>query len=209
MRMGICRSFQIPQLFPELSVLDNMLIAVSASDSAWPSFLQPLKSPARIAAAERLASTYRRIPEVQQLTDRKASLLSGGQQKLVALARSLMIGRRLLLLDEPFEGVAPALAQRLIEVIAGLKGRNATVLISESDYVHSRDLVDQVFEALSASNEASACTVEQQHRWPVDKIAFFRGSRDAAHRAKGLPLALATHHMSRKRVSTLVAHARV
>ena len=42
-----------------------------------------------------------------------------------------MIGRRLLLLDEPFEGVAPALAQRLIEVIAGLKGRNATVLISD------------------------------------------------------------------------------
>ena len=56
-----------------------------------------------------------------------------------------MIGRRLLLLDEPFEGVAPALAQRLIEVIAGLKGLNVTVLISESDYVHSRDLVDQVF----------------------------------------------------------------
>jgi branched-chain amino acid transport system ATP-binding protein len=119
------------RLVPDLSVAENVLLP------AWAAKLND--------ADERLASTYERIPEVQQFADRKASLLSGGQQKLVALARSLMIGSRLLLLDEPFEGVAPALAQRLIEVIAGLKGRNATVLISESDYVHSRDLVDQVF----------------------------------------------------------------
>jgi branched-chain amino acid transport system ATP-binding protein len=119
------------RLVPDLSVAENVLLP------AWAAKLAD--------ADERLAWTYARMPEVQQFADRKASLLSGGQQKLVALARSLMIGRRLLLLDEPFEGVAPALAQRLIDAIASLKGLNVTVLISESDYVHTRDLVDEVF----------------------------------------------------------------
>ncbi len=121
------------RLIPDLSVEENVLLP------AWAAGL------ADTDAQERLVWTYARMPEVQQFAERKASLLSGGQQKLVALARSLIIGRRLLLLDEPFEGVAPALAQRLIEVIAGLKGEGATVLISESDYTHSKALVDQVF----------------------------------------------------------------
>jgi branched-chain amino acid transport system ATP-binding protein len=119
------------RLIPDLTVAENVLLP------AWAAKLADTDA--------RLACTYALMPEVQQFADRKASLLSGGQQKLVALARSLMIGRRLLLLDEPFEGVAPALAQRLIEVIAGLQGEGATVLISESDYTYSRDLVDQVF----------------------------------------------------------------
>jgi branched-chain amino acid transport system ATP-binding protein len=68
-----------------------------------------------------------------------------GQQKLVALARALMRGRRLLLLDEPFEGVAPALARRLVEAIAALKATGVSVLVSESDYVHSGDLIERLY----------------------------------------------------------------
>jgi branched-chain amino acid transport system ATP-binding protein len=71
--------------------------------------------------------------------------LSGGQQKMVALARALMAGRRILLLDEPFEGLAPALARRLGEVLANLKSQSVSVLIAESNEVHVEDLLSRAF----------------------------------------------------------------
>lgn len=119
------------RLVPELTVEENVLLPAWATGTA--------------DIAERLRWVYRSIPEVKSFAARKAMQLSGGQQKLVALARALMSGRRLLLLDEPFEGVAPALAQRLVEVIAGLKADNLSVLLSESDYTHSAALVNRLF----------------------------------------------------------------
>jgi branched-chain amino acid transport system ATP-binding protein len=64
---------------------------------------------------------------------------------MVALARALMAGTRMLLLDEPFEGLAPALARRLGEVMANLKGQRLSILIAESNEVHIADLLSRAF----------------------------------------------------------------
>ena len=85
------------------------------------------------------------MPEIAQFRGRHSLELSGGQQKMVALARALMAGRRLLLLDEPFEGLAPALARRLGEVMASLKGEGLSILIAESNEVHVADLMTRAF----------------------------------------------------------------
>jgi branched-chain amino acid transport system ATP-binding protein len=120
------------RLVPGLTVEENVLLP------AWSAGFPD--------TAARLARVYQAIPEVQAFSGRKALQLSGGQQKLVALARALVGGSRLLLLDEPFEGVAPVLARRLAEVIAGLKRGGLTVILSESSLTHVRELLDKVFE---------------------------------------------------------------
>lgn len=118
------------RLVPHFSVEDNIMVSLWATKN---------KDQAR------LKWVYDLMPEIGRFADRKAMTLSGGQQKLVALARSLVAGSNLLLLDEPFEGVAPALAQRLMEVISDLRSENLSVLISESDYTHSEKVVDKVY----------------------------------------------------------------
>jgi branched-chain amino acid transport system ATP-binding protein len=87
---------------------------------------------------------FRLIPELREFAPRKGLQLSGGQQKLVAIGRAMMCGTKLLLLDEPFEGVAPALAHRLVEVVADLKQEGMSVILSESDLQHSERMVDRI-----------------------------------------------------------------
>jgi branched-chain amino acid transport system ATP-binding protein len=93
----------------------------------------------------RLDWIFGMMPEIARFRERRALELSGGQQKLVALGRALMAGRRILLLDEPFEGLAPALARRLGEVLANLKAQSVSVLLSESNEIHVADLLARTY----------------------------------------------------------------
>ncbi len=119
------------RLVPEFSVEENVRL--------------PSWSVTIAGAEQRLAWIYAIMPEVARFRYRRALELSGGQQKMVALARALMAGTRMLLLDEPFEGVAPALARRLGEVLANLKSERVSVLIAESNESHVADLLARAF----------------------------------------------------------------
>jgi branched-chain amino acid transport system ATP-binding protein len=129
-------------LVPELTVEENILIPLWVSKTLNPD--------------ERLAFVYQVLPELKDMSQRRALLLSGGQQKLVALGRALAVGTRLLLLDEPFEGVAPALSMRLSEVLSRLKGSQLSVLISQSDLNHASGLLDAKVVIERGANAAPA-----------------------------------------------------
>ena len=129
-RLGIGYMPEDRRLIPDLTVEENVLVPT------WAAKLPDARA--------RLEKVYRLIPEVREFAPRKGAQLSGGQQKLAALGRALMCGTRLLLLDEPFEGVAPALAHRLVEVVLALKKEGMSVIVSESDLQHSERMVDRI-----------------------------------------------------------------
>ena len=129
-------------LVPQLTVEENIMLPLWVAD--------------HLDRKARLELVYDVIGELAEFKHRKALLLSGGQQKLVALGRALAIGTKCLLLDKPFEGIAPALSERLSEVLASLRGNDLTLLMSQSDMNHSRALIDVEFTIERGANLLSA-----------------------------------------------------
>jgi len=117
------------RLIGALSVEENLLLP------AW--------ATSRGESAHRLELLYELMPELRPLARRRAASLSGGQQKMAALGRALMASGKLLLLDEPLEGLSPALSRRLADVVRGLSG--VAVLVTESDVNRMRMMTDTIY----------------------------------------------------------------
>jgi len=115
---------------------------------------QNIELPARVAGLssseirQRLEHVYDIIPELKDIRQRNGGSLSGGQGKIVALGRALMIGTKLVLLDEPFQGLAPVLARRYAEVLRAVRERNpdTTFVITESSPDLLKGFGDEVYQ---------------------------------------------------------------
>lgn len=130
--LGIGYAPEDRRLIPDLSVEENLCAPVWALGQA--------------DAGPNLKRAYQIIPELQEFAPRKAMELSGGQQKLVAIGRALMTGQQLVLLDEPFEGVAPALSLRIAEVVGALRAEGFSALLSGADLQHAASVLDHNYE---------------------------------------------------------------
>ncbi|KQI68791.1 ABC transporter ATP-binding protein [Loktanella sp. 3ANDIMAR09] len=121
--LGIGYAPEDRRLFTGFTVEENILLPgeVAGLDAA--------------ERADRLDKVYLVLPELKEMADRPAGAVSGGQGKMVALGRALMLSTRLLMLDEPFQGLAPALAQRYGDALKRLRDidRDVTVIVTESN----------------------------------------------------------------------------
>lgn len=130
---GLGRTFQIPRPFPRMTVLENVMTA--AQNQHGESLLSALVAPRRVAAQEREnASRARDILDfvsLSHLEDQPAAVLSGGQRKLLELARVLMAEPKVILLDEPAAGVNPALLDLIIDRIHAINKLGIAVLLIE------------------------------------------------------------------------------
>lgn len=134
-RLGIGYAPEERRLFGTFSVRENMLLPAEVLG---------------LPAAEirrRLDLVFGLLPELVELAPRRAGGLSGGQGKMVALGRALMVGTQAVMLDEPFQGLAPALALRYAEALKRLRDAlpGLAILITESNPELLRPLVEASF----------------------------------------------------------------
>lgn len=130
--LGMARTFQVPQPFPKLTVLENVLLA--AKRHPGESFTAPLVRGKWLPVEEELvgkAFSILRLVGLDHLWDHPAGQLSGGQMKLLEIARTLMSGAKLVLMDEPIAGVNPTLAHRILDFIVRLRDQGITFFIIE------------------------------------------------------------------------------
>ena len=136
---GVGRTFQIPRPFPEMTVLENVLTGGQgqAGERAWMNFLRPGKVAAQEKSAIEKARALLDFVTLSALEGEPARVLSGGQRKLLELARVLMADPDILLLDEPAAGVNPALLEFIIERVIELNAGGKSILVIE----HNMEMV--------------------------------------------------------------------
>ncbi len=144
-RLGVALVPEGRRLFPNLTVVENLLLAQRSGGAA-------------------LDEMYELFPRLQLLRKRKAETLSGGERQMVAIARSLMAPSRVILLDEPFEGLAPAVIEEVAEAVVRLRAR-ASLIIVEHDATKVLQISDRAYVLVNGQvafeGTASALAAEE------------------------------------------------
>jgi branched-chain amino acid transport system ATP-binding protein len=152
-RAGIGRTFQVPRIFRRMTLLENLLVPM-------------LKSGESDAALAARAEHFLARVKLQALRHNFAEELSGGQQKLLELARVMMFEPKLILLDEPFAGVNPALCKLFIDEIEALLAAGTTFVLVSHDLTSIYRLSDHIL-VLNQGQKIAEGTVDAIKRDPV------------------------------------------
>jgi branched-chain amino acid transport system ATP-binding protein len=143
--MGMVRTFQLTKSLTKMSVIENMKLgATHQVGEKWWNALLPFRWKKQEQIIEQRADSLLARFKIDHMRSEYAGTLSGGQRKLLEMARALMTNPRLVMLDEPMAGVNPALKQNLLEHIRGLRDEGMTVLFVEHDMDMVNDVSDWV-----------------------------------------------------------------
>lgn len=139
---GLGRTFQIPRPLPNLSLVENVKLAAQnqTGEHMLANFLMPWKVEEEERIAEAKALELLDLVKLSRLADQPARVLSGGQRKLLELARVLMADPKIILLDEPAAGVNATLLEVIIDRIRDINARGVTFLLIE----HNVDMVTRL-----------------------------------------------------------------
>ena len=145
-RRGLVRTFQQTRELETLTVEENMLLAAPdhPGERAWHAVGRTQASRGREAKAHERAMDLLDVFDLDAMVDEYAGNLSGGQRKLLELARSLMLDPKMLMLDEPFAGVNPSLTNEIVAHIESLNEDGLTLLIIEHELETLTALVDRL-----------------------------------------------------------------
>jgi branched-chain amino acid transport system ATP-binding protein len=136
-RRGIGYSPEDCGVFPELSVDENLMI------SRWMG--EEVAKRRGVSGADPEQQAFAVFPEVKSLLGRQGMHLSGGQRKMVAVARAMMLSPKLLLLDEAFEGLAPVVVSRFTEAVMKIKALGVSILMAESHLAAAVRIGDRLY----------------------------------------------------------------
>lgn len=119
------------RIFPDLTVLENLIVGEKAKD--------------KIDTPWTIERVYALFPKLEELANRLGGQLSGGEQQMLTVARSLMGNPELLLLDEPTEGLAPIIVQQMVSAMRSLKEQGLSIIVSEQNINAIAPLCDRVY----------------------------------------------------------------
>jgi neutral amino acid transport system ATP-binding protein len=179
---GMVRTFQLTKALTRMSVLDNMLLGASGQrgERMWASLVPGLWRSQEAANRARALELLERFKLIDKRED-YAGELSGGQRKLLEMARALMLEPKMVMLDEPMAGVNPALKQSLLDHIKELREEGMTVLFVEHDMDMVHEIADWVV-VMAAGQVITEGTPDQISADPRVIDAYLGAHHDGAAR---------------------------